>query len=366
MTKNILVILLSEMGSVVLAGPMFAQLRRTYPHATIHLLQLKKNQQVTRLLSLVDPDCMHGLDDSSGLRFIFGSLRTIFHLRKIKIDVVIDCELFSRVSALLAFACNAPIICGFTPHTNEGLYRGSFITRPISYNPYQHISKQFLVLVDAIVSNNVRPRNKESPLRDTPKESELSVHFEPQELTVYWNCVQRDFPILENRKLILLNIGGGLLPERAWPLDSYIELARRFCSKNYAVAVIGLKEDKTLAKKLLLRTNSSLCLDFTGYTRNLRELLMLMHSTPLLITNDGGPGHFAVLTPIQTIIFFGPETSRLYSPLGDRSTVLESGLACSPCLTAYNHRNTYCDGDNVCLKNISVDTVFSLAMTVLD
>jgi len=35
--KNILVVLLSEMGSIVLAGPMFAELRRKYPGAAIHV-----------------------------------------------------------------------------------------------------------------------------------------------------------------------------------------------------------------------------------------------------------------------------------------------------------------------------------------
>jgi len=63
--KNILVILLSEMGSIVLAGPMFAQLRRQYPGAAIHILQLKKNQEVSKLLQLTDEACMHSLDDSS-------------------------------------------------------------------------------------------------------------------------------------------------------------------------------------------------------------------------------------------------------------------------------------------------------------
>ncbi|MDZ7938167.1 MAG: hypothetical protein U5M53_07765 [Rhodoferax sp.] len=64
--KNILVILLSEMGSIVLAGPMFAQLRRQYPGAAIHVLQLKKNQEVSKLLQLTDVNHMHSLDDSSG------------------------------------------------------------------------------------------------------------------------------------------------------------------------------------------------------------------------------------------------------------------------------------------------------------
>ncbi len=63
--NNILVILLSEMGSIVLAGPMFAELRRKYPLAKIHILQLKKNQEVSKLLQLTQAENMHSLDDST-------------------------------------------------------------------------------------------------------------------------------------------------------------------------------------------------------------------------------------------------------------------------------------------------------------
>jgi ADP-heptose:LPS heptosyltransferase len=107
------------------------------------------------------------------------------------------------------------------------------------------------------------------------------------------------------------------------------------------------------------------CRDLTGYTRNLHELLMLFHQADLLITNDGGPGHFASLTPIQTLVFFGPETSRLYGPISERATVLESGMACSPCLSAYNHRDTPCNGDNQCLQQIDVAQVLRLTQTQL-
>ena len=104
-------------------------------------------------------------------------------------------------------------------------------------------------------------------------------------------------------------------------------------------------------------------MDLTGYTRSIRELLMLFHACDLLLTNDGGPGHFASLTPIHTLVFFGPETGKLYGPLpgtmGPRSRVYESGIACSPCLSAYNHRLTFCDGDNQCLKRISPDSVLA-------
>jgi ADP-heptose:LPS heptosyltransferase len=92
---------------------------------------------------------------------------------------------------------------------------------------------------------------------------------------------------------------------------------------------------------------------------------MLFHAAHLLIANDGGPGHFATLTPIQTMVFFGPETGKLYGPLGTRSKVLESGIACSPCLSAYNHRLTFCDGDNQCLKRIAPDPVLADALAYL-
>ena len=363
--KNILVILLSEMGSIVLAGPMFAALRRQYPHAAIHILQLKKNQEVSKLLSLTQVENMHTLDDSSGGMLVRDILAVSLKMRKLGLDAVIDCELFSRVSALLSFSTGAPVRVGFTPHTQEGLYRGSFINHAIPYNPYQHISKQFLSLVDAMASAGSAPRNKAAPIRAVPVETELSVKFSPTELEAYRAKVQNDHPVTIERPLVLMYAGGGILPERAWPAAHYARVAQGLCAAGFAVGLIGLKDDAQLAKDLKAQVGSDACLDLTGYTKSIRELLMLFHASELLITNDGGPGHFATVTPIQTMVFFGPETGKLYGPLGTRNIVLESGIACSPCLSAYNHRLTFCDGDNQCLKRIAPDPVLDQALAYL-
>jgi dTDP-4-amino-4,6-dideoxygalactose transaminase len=48
---------------------------------------------------------------------------------------------------------------GFTPHTQEGLYRGSFFNAAIPYNPYRHITLQFMALVDSLQSH-CTPRTK--------------------------------------------------------------------------------------------------------------------------------------------------------------------------------------------------------------
>ena len=362
--RHILVILLSEMGSIVLAGPMFAALRKTYPTATLHVLQLKKNQEVSRLLGLAQPEHLHALDDSSGVNLLKDIFKVSLAMRRLGLDAVVDCELFSRVSALLSFATGAPVRVGFTPHTQEGLYRGSFINHAIPYNPYQHISKQFLSLVDALASRSM-PLNKAAPIRSTPTQTELSVEFGPDELATYRAKVHADHPSTVGRALVLLYAGGGILPERAWPADHYARVAQGLCQAGYAVGLIGLKDDALLAKELLAKTRSDYCIDLTGYTRSIRELLMLFHAAQLLITNDGGPGHFATLTPVQTMVFFGPETGKLYGPLGQRAIVLESGIACSPCLSAYNHRLTFCDGDNQCLKRIAPDPVLAQALQFL-
>ncbi len=363
--QHILVVLLSEMGSVVLAGPMFAALRQRYPSAAIHVLQLKKNQEVARLLGLARPEHLHALDDSAGLGLLADIWRVSRALRALPLDAVIDCELFSRISSLMSYFSGAPRRVGFTPHTQEGLYRGSYLNRAIPYNPYQHISLQFLSLVDALDDASM-PRNKAAPVRTLPSVPGLSVAFDADALRTYRQQLHADHPALAGTKVALLYAGGGLLPERAWPAEHYAALARGLCSAGHAVGLIGLRDDAALAQQLRAEVASERCVDLTGYTRSIRELLMLFHAADLLVTNDGGPGHFASLTPIRTMVFFGPETGRLYGPLGPRATVFEAGVACSPCLSAYNHRLTFCDGDNQCLKRINPLPVLREALLFLN
>ena len=74
-----------------------------------------------------------------------------------------------------------------------------------------------------------------------------------------------------------------------------------------------------------------------------------------MLTNDSGPGHFSAVTELRTFVLFGPETPLLYGSLGN-STPIYAGLACSPCVSAANHRKTPCT-DNVCLQVITAEAV---------
>ena len=46
------------------------------------------------------------------------------------------------------------------------------------------------------------------------------------------------------------------------------------------------------------------------------------------------------------------------------SIAIYAGLACSPCVSAHNHRKTACT-DNVCMQAINVDEVFAAVDDVL-
>jgi ADP-heptose:LPS heptosyltransferase len=173
-------------------------------------------------------------------------------------------------------------------------------------------------------------------------------------------------PDIAGKKIVLIYPGGGLLPIRAWPLDYYCRLTENLLQKGFAVCVIGLAEDKEVAGKILSHTRNPNCVDLTGYTKTIRELMIIFHFSSLLITNDGGPGHFAAMTPIPTIIFYGPETPILYGSLDEKAVNFYLNLSCSPCVTAYNHRKSPCDGNNLCLKNIEPDEVLTKAIEILE
>ena len=58
-------------------------------------------------------------------------------------------------------------------------------------------------------------------------------------------------------------------------------------------------------------------------------------------------------------------TSGSLTALAADTLMPQKPLSCSPCLTAYNHRRSPCDGNNVCLKSISPEEVLAAANELL-
>jgi ADP-heptose:LPS heptosyltransferase len=356
--QRILIILLSEMGALVLTRPMLDRLRERYPAAALYILCSEQNRDALDILDIASADRILMIKSESVFALARDTFRVVRRMRALRFDAVLDLELFARVSAVLSGLSGAPIRVGFDRFTQEGLYRGGFVNRPVLYNPYQHIAQQFVTLAEAIGSADTPTAKR--VVGALPKPLPPTV-LQSGELDAARAALYKQYPSIANRPLVFLCPGAGLLPIRAWPVGSFSTVACDFIRRGYGVAILGVAADRELARTIQGACDHPACVDLTGYTKTMREVAVLLHLGVLLVTNDGGTGHIASMTPISSIVLFGPETPTLYGSLSPRAVNLHKPLSCSPCLTAYNHRRSPCDGNNVCLKSISPEEVLAVA-----
>jgi len=98
--RKIMVILLSEMGSLVLARPMFDHIKKKYPNASIYVLLFEQNKEVLEILKVLPHENIFTVSNSSIKQLLGDSIHVLKKMIKIGIDTVLDCELFSRVGSI--------------------------------------------------------------------------------------------------------------------------------------------------------------------------------------------------------------------------------------------------------------------------
>ncbi len=362
--KRVLFLELSEMGSAILAYPAMKYVLRQYPGAELYFLIFEQNRFSVDMLNIIPRDHVLTISVRSPLHFLASTFKALVTIRTAHLDAVFDLELFSRFSSLLSGLSGARMRVGYGRYHEEGLYRGSSMTHRVLYNPHQHMARNFLSLVKSIEREGEYPLLKEIiQERDLEQPSYKSAEADLKNLKARLAAIN---PMVDEAEhLILLNPNAGnLLPIRAWAIENYVALSQRIVEQfNAVVIVIGLEGAASEAKTILNQVGTERCVDFTNQT-SFKDLLDLLNLADVLVTTDGGPGHFAGLTSIKNIVLFGPETPLLYAPLGGNTTCLFAGLACSPCLSAYNHRKTSCTQPK-CMETITVDEVFKIILESL-
>jgi ADP-heptose:LPS heptosyltransferase len=356
--RNILFIELSEMGSAILVDPAMRKLQKE-AGANLHFAIFKKNKPSLDLLGTVPQENIYTIREDSLPAFVLDTLKFFYWTRKRKIDAVIDLELFSRFTALLTGFSGAFYKVGFHAYFNEGLYRGDFLSHKVAYNPHIHIAKNFIALVNALLSSK-----EETPYSKTIITDEeihiAKVKFSDAEKKiirgVVHNCFNKFDP--EKHKIILINPNASeLLIQRRWPQENYAELIKMIldnCSRAI-VLITGDPREREEAQRLKEQVQDERCINFAGKV-NFVQLPLLYSISEFMVTNDSGPPHFAAITDMPSFVLFGPETPALYGSLG-KTTPIYAALACSPCVSAANHRKTACK-NNVCLQVIKPLQVF--------
>jgi len=364
--KRILFIELSEMGSTILADPAMNKARRELG-AELYFLIFAKNRASLALTGTIPEQNIFTLREESLTSLLADTIRFLAWSRRQRIDTVVDLELFSRFTALLSGSAGAERRVGFYAFHNEGLYRGGLLTHKVAYNPHIHISKNFIALVNSLLSREPETPYSKSMIEDSElvlPRYESSTARRKAVMSLVASRAGRTADDLGH--LVLINPNASeLLPQRRWMQERYEALIHRILAHRHdlLVAITGAPAEEEEAEAMCRRINDPRCFSLAGHLK-LTDLPDLYLISALMITNDSGPGHFSALTPLPTFVLFGPETPALYGSLGN-STPIYAGLACSPCVSAANHRKTPCK-DNRCLQAISVERVFTAVRPVLD
>ncbi len=366
-SQKTLIIGLSEMGSMVLAQACIQKLAN---NSSLYFITFKQNKPALELLGLIPDNNIFTLDTSNIFIFIRNTLQFFIWARKNKISIVVDLELFSRFSALLGAYSGAKKYIGFYAYHTEGLYRGDFFTHPVAYNPHKHISINFMSLAYAAEIESIdkaeRPLLKQLISKDEVSISKTIIS--DIEIEQIKKIICQNYPDCKNQDIILINSeGGDLLPMRNWGQENFYHLIKLILNQaeqdntNILILLTGSSAEYPAIEKLKQKINNPLCINFAGAV-SLKKLLTLYSISNYMVTNDSGPNHFASLTSMQTITLFGPETPKLYGSLGT-STNIYKGLACSPCVSAFNQRKTACS-NNICMQQISPEEVFQIINTI--
>ena len=361
--SKVLLIELSEMGSTILCDPAMQKLKES--GCELFFVIFKKNEPSLRLLNTVTPENTFTIREDSLSTLAVDTLSFLVWCRKKGIDSVIDLELFSRFTALLTGFCGATNRVGFHAFFNEGLYRGDMLTHKVAYNPHIHIAKNFISLTNALLSSAPEtPYSKKAVTDGEIKLEKAEIKDEAKAAIV--EKIKWALPLYdESKRIVIFNANASdLMPLRRWPRKYYIELGRKLLESygDIVILLTGAPSERE-GLDIIRAALGDRCVNFAGLT-GFSELAPLYAVSRMMLTNDSGPAHFAAVTDLPTFVFFGPETPALYGSLGN-FTPIYAGLACSPCVSAANHRKSGCD-DNQCVKVITPDFVYGVLKKELD
>src|SRR3989449_3940568 len=363
--ERILFVKFAEEGSTVLAYPAILRAIEMVGRENVYFVVFEDNRFILDAMEIIPDGNVITIATNSLFGLVAGAVRAVLEVRKIGIDAVVDMEFLTRFSAILTFLTGAKTRVGFHTFFGDGPYRGDLMTHRLLYNPHLHTSQMFEAMVEALTRDPAV-----LPTFDfIPSSNQIFAKLcpTPADLAEIDALLQRENPRIGLAPLILLNPNASdLLPLRRWAPERYVELTRRLLERypNLFIGFTGAPAEAAPNNQLADEVGSDRVVRLAGKT-TLRQLLVLYTRSEILVTNDSGPAHFASMTPIHVVALFGPETPALFAARSPNATALWAGIACSPCVNAYNNRQSVCR-NNLCMQAITVDDVFKEVTRIYD
>jgi heptosyltransferase-2 len=174
----------------------------------------------------------------------------------------------------------------------------------------------------------------------------------------------------DGRSIFGLNCGAEYGPAKRWPAGSFVQVAIEVQKQtNCHWVIFGAANDgkntEQVAEQIKLagsmRTEARRLVYNTAGRTSLRELMALLKSCRLLLTNDTGPMHVAGALGTPVVVPFGSTSPELTGPglPGEvRHHLLRSDVPCAPCFLRE------CPIDFRCMRNITVERVTAAVLDI--
>jgi ADP-heptose:LPS heptosyltransferase len=153
------------------------------------------------------------------------------------------------------------------------------------------------------------------------------------------------------RQAVLLSPESDFGPSHEWPLERWLEIARKLMDRGYRVTVAGVDDRRRGAAESLAGQLGGGVEFFRAVPLAGALPLLAVHS--LVIAADASLPHLAAHAGATCITLFGPNDPQWKRPLGRRHAVVRRHVECAPCLMAK------CPLDLRCQRELEVDRVWA-------
>lgn len=338
--KNVVIAKYLGLGSIVRSQVIIEDIKTVFPNAKIYYLTSKKNKAIFDIIRNVDK--VFTIDDTGIISMAFSTFNLIKNLLKIKVDIFMDLEVYSRYSTCISIMSCARNRYGFFRHDihwHIGVY-----THMLYFNNQKNISEIYLQLSKYLTrsGNNYKSLPSFNFREDNKKEVE--------------DYFLKNLKRKEKDLYIGINANASELAlERRYPPAYFTELIENLLNiKNVYIFLIGSPSErqyleKEIYNKLNAKNRNKVFL--TAGLFSLNGSIYLLSKFDLFITTDSGPLHFAYAQNINIISIWGTGSYWHYGYMNyDKEYFLMANIYCSPCL--YLTIRPPCRGHNICLQKI--------------
>jgi heptosyltransferase-2 len=317
--KRILVIQTAFLGDVILATPVFSELKRLFPEAKIDALVKAGNESLLESHQAINEVFTFSKKDGKW-KSLFALIRGI---RKRKYDVVINLHRFGS-SGLITALSGANETRGFAKNPFSIFFTNRF---PHEIGNGTHEVERNLSLIDDLgAAERVRPS-----LFPTPEDFAVVKSYQEDAYAV-------------------------VAPASVWftkqlPKEQWVKLIHQLNSKVY---LIGGPSDEGLCNEIMGELPEKDIVNLAGKL-TLMQSAALISSAQRTYVNDSGPLHIASAMNAPVTAFFCSTIPEFgFGPLSDDSKIIqiEEKLECRPC--GLHGHSTCPKGHFKCGNGISV------------